>query len=184
MENTPPPDAPAWIWLLGLSIAVVVPAITSILNAIIGHRAAQAANVARDAVGAIADTKQEIREIHAQTTNSHVTNLRDDVDMLSKTTERSERIAQDALVQATVAAEGVVRVERLFADLRKSVRAIELSVDRRDNIHAKEVAELRDALDAHIDEDSPRLVEKTLDRARKAAADLLNKHIQVNENID
>lgn len=184
MENAPPQDTPAWIWLLGLSIAVIVPAVTSILNAVIGHRAAQAATVARDAVGAIADTKREIREIHEQTTNSHVTNLRDDVDALGAAATRSERLAQDALAQSAAAAEGVVRVERLFQDLGKSIRAIEKSVDRRDNIHAKHLTELSEELSTHIDEEAPRLVEKALDRARKDAAELLSKHLPVNENID
>ena len=90
-------------------------------------------------------TRRDVKAIKEQTNNSHETNLREDVDL-----------AKD---DARAAKESSHRTERHVADLVKSVRAVEHSLDLRTDLHAKAIDELTDdtipnviaqALTAHV----------------------------------
>ena len=119
------PDAPWWInAILTVLILAVIPALTWL-----GNRS----------------TRQDVKEIKAQTNNSHETNLREDVDL-----------AKD---DARAAKESSHRTERHVVDLVKSVRAVEHSLDLRTDLHTKAIDELADdtvpnvvaqALAAHV----------------------------------
>ena len=119
------PDAPWWInVILTVLILAVIPALTWL-----GNRS----------------TRRDVKEIKAQTNNSHETNLREDVDL-----------AKD---DARAAKESSHRTERHVVDLVKSVRAVEHSLDLRTDLHTKAIDELTDdtmpnvvahALAAHV----------------------------------
>ena len=128
---TPPPEGtPWWAWLIGVCVAVGVPAIITLLA--VQHRK----------VGAI---KEQVQ-------NSHTSNLREDMD-------ETRRIATDAATDAKLAAESSHRTERLVEDLVKSMRAMEHSADRRDAIATRALTGVRDDLDAHLTE-VPAIVER------------------------
>ena len=130
----PPPDGIPW-----LAWATVV-----VLLALIGGVPAWI--TARSTRGAI----DEVRE---QVANTHNTNLREDID-------ESKSAAAGAMAQATLAAESAHRVERHVQDLVLSIRAMEHSADRRDAIATKALTEVREDLDAHLEE-----IPAILDRA-------------------
>lgn len=121
---TPPPEGtPWWAWLIGVVIAIGLPALTAVMIA----------------------QRREVTEIREQVKNTHDTNLRTDLDETRST-------AVTASAQATLAAESAHRTERHVEDLVRSIRALEHSMDRRHKITDEAIAEVRVDLDEHLDE--------------------------------
>lgn len=120
---TPPPDGtPWWAWLLGLLVAVALPAI---------------------AVALIQQGKR-VSAIKEQVQNTHETNLRDDVDALSK-------LVRDGLQAVRDDVGGLHSETR---DLRKDVTGI-----RDDARHdRRELSRQRQALDQHL-ADVPKIID-------------------------
>ena len=98
------------------------------------------------------NAKGAINEVREQVANTHTTNLREDID-------ESKKASAGALEQATLAAESAHRLERHVEDLVKSIRAMEHSADRRDQIATKALTEVREDLDAHLEE-IPQILDK------------------------
>lgn len=130
----PPPEGIPW---LAWAIVVVLLALIGGIPAWITAR----------------NTKGAIDEVREQVANTHTTNLREDID-------ESKSAAAGAMAQATLAAESAHRVERHVEDLVRSIRALEHSADRRDQIASKALSEVREDLDAHLEE-----IPAILDRA-------------------
>lgn len=111
------------------------------------------------------NTKREVTEVHEklskmdeQVSNNHETNMREDIDEAKDAAARAERHALNADTNSKLANETAGRVERLFEDLIKSMRAVEHSLDRRDKLHLAAITELREDFDAHLD-DIPRILD-------------------------
>lgn len=132
MSIPPPNNLPYWAWLIGLMIVT--------LGTLGGVYLTQRR------------TRSDMAEIKHQVKNSHETNLREDVDAIAA--------SQESMSQRHIRTdEAVHRVERAFADLDRSIRAIEHSMDRRDKLHETAVTEIRGDFAKHLD-DVPRILDE------------------------
>lgn len=137
---TPPAGTPWWAWLIAVVVAALIAAVASVLAAhVMGRR-----------------TRQDVTEIKHQVKNSHAINLRDDIDALRTRVDQTHALAADAAEGAKTAAQAAARTDRYVADVAKSVRSLEHSLDRRDARIGREIEEVRKDLDQHL-EDIPRL---------------------------
>ena len=133
MTPAPPADLPWLAWaivIIALALIAQVPMMVQALR-----------------------TRREVQAIGEQVHNAHESNMREDMD-------KTHAVAEAAATDAKLAAEAAHRTERLVEDLVKSIRAGEHSADRRDQIATKALAEVRDDLDAHLNE-----IPQILDRA-------------------
>lgn len=146
-----------WYWLLS-SIIVGAPTLVAVLL------------TRRHNKKELKETKDSLEVVKEQVANTHETNLREDLDKVAETGQRSEKYAADANANARLAMESSSRTERLVDDMLKTLSAIEHSMDRRDRLHAEAMTELEDDLGKvredlreHL-EDVPRLVDSVLER--------------------
>lgn len=150
LETLLAPDTPWWAVLIYCSLSALIPVIVILITR---------GNSKKE----ISDTKAVVDLVKEQVANTHSTNLRDDIDSLKDR-------AGEAASNAQLAKEAAHRMERLAEDMAKSLRAIEHSIDRRDNIHAQETRDIRDDvakvgrnLEMHL-EASPRILDEALRR--------------------
>lgn len=160
-----------WAQAIGGSMVAVIIITMGVVTAwrklVKEWRELMAENAALKATNAAA---ADLREIKEQVTNSHATNLRNDMD-------ETKRIAADAHQEAILAKESAHRTERLVKDLKVSMAALENSMDRRVGIQTKAVEEVRGDLTDHV-EDVPEVIEDALGKARQIAAGLVSEHEQ------
>lgn len=130
-----PEGTPWWAWLLGVGIV----ALCGLLGALWSRARRTTEGVAR---------------LEEQVTNTHSTNLRDDLDAVSVK-------VRELTTVATLTREAVDRVERYLTDMDKTVRAVQHSMDRRDKIHDESLADVREDLAKHL-ADVPRLMHETV----------------------
>lgn len=133
----PAPDGIPWLaWAVVVVLLALIGGIPALVTALYTRR---------DTKHEIGKAKGVIDEVREQVANSHDTNLRADID-------ESKAASRGALDQATLAAESAHRVERHVEDLVRTIRALEHSADRRDQIATRALTEVREDLDAHLDE--------------------------------
>ena len=115
-------------------------------------------------------TKQDVAEVKEQVKNTHESNLRVDMDETRDIASQAEKHSADAATDAKLAKESAHRVERLASDLVVTMRAIEHAIDRRDQLHADAMTELREDVDKtstglhhHLD-DVPRILDEAFER--------------------
>lgn len=137
---TPPAGTPWWAWLIAVVVAALIAAIASVAASHVASRG----------------TRQDVAAIKHQVQNSHTSNLRVDLDGLRTRMDQTHALAADAAEGAKTAAQAAARTDRYVADVAKSVRSLEHSLDRRDERIGREIEEVRKDLDQHL-EDIPRL---------------------------
>jgi len=134
----PTPGTPWWAWLIGVFLWVVVPAFFTYLTVRV---------------------RRDVKDVKDQVKNTHDSNLREDLDDVGQKAASAEKHAADARTNSQLALEAVNRVTRLIEDMLRSQRAVEHSIDRRDQLHLDAMQELRADLDEHLD-DVPNIIER------------------------
>jgi len=149
LETTPVVEnLPVWVWFCGLLV-------TSLLGP------ATVAWINNKKIRAEAkSTRDDVAEIKEQVKNTHESNLRADMDL-------TRGIATESKEEATEAKESSHRTERLVKDLMTSIRALEHSMDRRQQQATKDLGEVREDLGSHLKE-VPQILE---DAFKRHAAD-------------
>lgn len=134
LETTPiVENLPVWVWFAGLLVTSVLgPAVVAWIN--------------NKKIRAEAEsTRVDVAEIKEQVKNTHESNLREDMDL-------TRGIATESKEEAIEAKESSHRTERLVKDLMTSIRAMEHSMDRRQQQATKDLGEVREDLGAHLKE--------------------------------